>query len=221
MLFVAVFMICMVGACYHADSQAQDPTVAGALSATTVLYTQSPVTSGVLLQSSRNGSDYDQYVWDNFALSSAQPVTEVRWRGGYNPAKFGYGGPVVNFTVAIYASIPGGAQPDVIAHPLVQYQTEGNSGETSAGTFGGTTLYDYAFILPTAFQAAAVTTYWVQIEALQKGIVPDWGITPGTGGNGQYFRMYTGGVGDIHYDLVQGSDVAFTLLTSTPSLTVN
>jgi hypothetical protein len=32
--------------------------------------------------------------------------------------------------------------------------------------------------------------------------------------------MYTGVVGDIHYDLVQGNDVAFTLLGSTPSVTL-
>src|SRR5574341_464352 len=82
-----------------------------------IVYTQPPSQSGVMYLSSRwdpNGSDFDQYVWDNFTLASNQEITEIRWRGGFDPAKFGSGGSVIDFVISIYASIPGGYQPDVV-----------------------------------------------------------------------------------------------------------
>jgi hypothetical protein len=178
-----------------------------------VLYSQPPTSNGVLYQSSRNGTDYDQYVWDNFAILSGQTIsiTEIKWRGGYDPLKFGSGGPVVAFRVAIYPSIAGGTQPDVTNPPLVDYLTGGNAGETLVGTFGGTIMYDYTFVLPAPFHAMAGTKYWVQIEASQSGI-PDWGIAAGTGGDGSHFRR-TANAGDVFYQIVPG-DAAFTLLGS-------
>lgn len=177
-----------------------------------VVYSQPADSSGSLLQSSwwdPNGSDYDQYVWDAFTLQATQVITEIQWRGGYDPAKFGSGGPVIDFSVAIYPSIAAGIQPDVVNPPLVNYQAGDNAGETSAGTFGGTPMYNYHFILPTPFQANAGVKYWVQIEAWQHGI-PDWGIAAGTGGDGKYFRRIAN-VGDIYYQIVPG-DSAFALL---------
>lgn len=176
-----------------------------------LIYSQTPSAEGGLFQSSRwdpNGSDYDQYVWDNFTLSSPQTITEITWRGGYDPGKFGSGGPVVDFTVSIYASIQAGIQPDVVNPPIVEYRTGGNAGETQAGTFGGATMYDYTFTLPAPFHAAAETKYWIQIEASQHGI-PDWGIAAGTGGDGKYFRR-TAGNGDYFYQAPPG-DAAFSL----------
>ena len=181
-------------------------------SSAVILYSQPPSPSGGLYHSSwwdPNGSDYDQYVWDGFTLQSTEVITEVQWRGGYDPAYFGSGGPVVDFTVAIYPSILGGSQPVVVNPPLVEYQAGGNVGETLAGTFGGITMYDYHFTLPTPFTATSGIKYWVQIEAWQHGI-PDWGIAVGTGGDGDYFRRFAN-VGDIFYQLVPG-DAAFTLL---------
>ena len=49
------------------------------------IYTQPVDPTGKLLQSSwldPDGSDYDQYVWDNFAFQSNQTVTEIDWFGG-------------------------------------------------------------------------------------------------------------------------------------------
>ncbi len=179
------------------------------------VYTQPPSPTGGLLQSSRwdpNGSDFDQYVWDNFTLSSNQAVTEIDWRGGF---MFGSGGALIEFTVAIYASILAG-EPDVINPPLVRYHAGGNAGQTPAGTFGGITMYDYKFTLPAPFQAVAGTKYWVQIEAIQNGI-PSWGIAAGTGGDGRYFRRIAG-VGDVSYQAPPG-DAAFTLkAVGVPSL---
>jgi hypothetical protein len=187
-----------------------------------VVYSQPPSDGGALLQSSwwdPDGSDYDQYVWDDFTLPSAQAITAIAWRGGYDPTHFGMGGPVIDFTVEIWSSIEAGTQPDIgsvfAPNPLVQYTVGGNAGETLAGTFGGTTMYDYHFTLPAPFQAAAGTKYWVQIEAWQHGI-PDWGLAAGTGGDGNYFRRIAN-VGDIFYQIVPG-DAAFTLLAAGPPI---
>jgi hypothetical protein len=221
-LSCAMVVVCISFDYAETNAQAENPVSSDTviLCATTTLYSQPPSPSGGLLQSSwltPDGSDYDQYVWDGFTLPSNQAINKIQWRGGYDPGKFGSGGLVIDFTVAIYASIPGGTQPDIVAPPLVQYQTGGNAGETPAGTFGGASMYDYTFTLPKPFQAVAGTKYWVQIEASQTGI-PDWGITLGTGGDGQYFRCMAG-VGDKIYQIVAG-DAAFTLLSLKPSLTV-
>jgi hypothetical protein len=201
------------------SAQAQSPTAdypkyTGAQSPAAIMYSQPPDPGGGLFQSSRNGTDYDQYVWDNFMIPTSPVITEIQWRGGYDPTKFGSGGPVLDFRVAIYPSIAGGSQPDVVNPPLVEYQTVGNAGETLAGTFGGTVMYDYGFTLPTTFQATGGTKYWLQIEASQGGI-PDWGIAAGTGGDGKHF-LGIPVAGDISYYPVPG-DAAFTLLGSAVS----
>lgn len=176
-----------------------------------VIYSQPPSPSGGLFPSSwwdPDGSSADQYDWDNFTLGSSRSITETSWMGGYDPALFASGGPVLDFVVAFYPSIPAGTQPDIL-NPLVQYQTGGNAGETPAGTLGGVAMYNYHFVLPTPFQAAAGTKYWVQIYAFQHGS-PDWGLTHGTGGDGVHFRKFHAGIGDW-YQIVPG-DAAFTLL---------
>ena len=175
---------------------------------TAVLYSQPPSSSGTLYHSSwmdPDGSDWDQWVWDSFILPSTQAITEIQWRGGFDPAYLGSGGPVIDFTVAIYPSIAAGTEPNVVNPPLVEYQTGGDAGQTLAGIFGGTTMYDYQFTLPAAFVATAGTKYWVQIEAWQHGI-PDWGLSQGTGGNGSHFRRVY-----VNYQSAPG-DAAFTLL---------
>jgi len=177
-----------------------------------VVYTQPPIGSGVLFPSSwwsQGGTVYGQYVWDDFTLSSAQSITEIRWEGGYDPAKAGAGGPVQDFTLAIHASIPGGSEPDVVNPPLATYQTAGKAGETAAGTFDGTTLYDYHYALPAAFPAAAGQKYWVLIAAMQGG-EPDWGLAVGSGGDGQHYRKIAA-PGSVRYARVSG-DAAFSLL---------
>ena len=170
-------------------------------------YTQPPTNSGQLYQSSRNGTDNDQYVWDDFVLAQSRSITEIRWRGGFDPSHLGSGGPVLDFRVAIYASVAN--QPNVPNPPLVEYVTSDNAGETPAGTYGGVAMYDYHFSLPTPFPANGGTMYWVQIEASQNG-VPDWGLAAGDGGDGVYFRQIAV-VGDIFYQRRPG-DAAFSLL---------
>ena len=163
-----------------------------------------------LIQSSLrdpDGSATDQYAWDGFTLGWTQTITEVQWRGGYHPALLGSGGPVFDFTVDIYASIPGGSQPDIAHPPLVHYQVGGNASEAASEVLGGVQTYDYRFVLPAPFQAAAATKYWVQIEAFQSG-APDWGSPASMSGDGYYFRHLAE---EGTYQLVPG-DASFTLL---------
>jgi hypothetical protein len=177
-----------------------------------VIYNQPPSPSGGLLYSSLrepDGSALDQWTWDEFVLGSARTITEVRWRGLYDPARLGLGGPVYNFTVDIYPTIAAGSEPDLANPPLVHYELGGNAGETPAGVVAGVPTYDYGFVLPTPFQAAAGTKYWVQIEAWQYGTA-DWGLAKATGGNGHHFEKVKGN-SSIIYRSASG-DAAFTLL---------
>lgn len=183
-----------------------------------VVYSQ-PASGAFLRQSSQIGydrfsSDYDQYVWDNFTLSSTETITEIDWRGAYTSGGY-YGGAVTDFVIGIYGSIAGGFQPDVLSPPLMQYIVGGNAGETPPLIPGGVaqSMHDYAFVLSTPFVAAAGTKYWVQIEAAQNGPT-DWGLTAGTNGDASCFIAQPG-VGDFQYFKVPG-DVAFTLLTAGP-----
>ena len=88
-----------------------------ALNSTEVVYSQPPSPGGGLFQSSLlepDGSASDEWVWDDFTLSSTQAITEVQWRGGY---KFGHGGPVIGFTLKIYPTNQTGLEPDVAHAP--------------------------------------------------------------------------------------------------------
>ena len=182
-----------------------------------ILYQQSPDPTGGLYKSSwwdPDGSNYDEYVWDRFAAGSDADVVSIEWRGGYAGTA---GGPVVNFTVGIYGSSVGGSEPDVSHPPLVEYESGDNAGQTYAGVFGGTTMYDYHFTLPTAFHAVAGVQYWVQIEAWQAGF-PDWGLARGTGGDGYHFRCQhlTNGAAGVPtgcWFTAPSGDTAFTLFS--------
>src|SRR6185503_7731023 len=137
-----------------------------------VVYQQPVNAAGALYQSSwwdPDGSNWDWFIWDNFELSSNQSISEIHWRGGYIYGG-SFGGPVVNFTVAIYPSIAAGTEPDVVHPPLVEFETGGNAGETYVEIINGTATYDYAFTLPATFNASAGVKYWVYIVAWQHGI---------------------------------------------------
>src|SRR5512141_1044459 len=96
-----------------------DKTYMGANAMTFVtgsIFNQPVDPSGKLFLSSwldPDGSDFDQYIWDDFTLQSNETITEIQWYGGYDPLKNGMGGPVVDFTVALYPSIAAGTEPAV------------------------------------------------------------------------------------------------------------
>jgi len=116
--------------------------------------------------------------------------------------------------VTFFDSIPEGSEPHV-TNPqledtdpvyLAKYHVAGNAGETAAGTFGGTAMYDYSYTLPVPFHATAGQKYWLRIEASQVG-VPDWAIAAGSGGDGMHFAFSTGAA--MFFD--RFGDTAFTL----------
>ncbi len=179
--------------------------------ASAVVFSQPPNPNGGIILSSKrvpDGSDTDQYAWDNFQFAAPQSITEVRWRGLYDPNRNGSGKPVVDFVVDIYASTASGTQPNINAGPLVHYTVGGNAGETPSAVIADVQTYDYAFVLPTPFQAAGGSKYWLHVEAHQSG-APDWGLAAGINGDGVYFRRIPG-AGE-NYQLYPG-DTSFSLL---------
>lgn len=191
----------------------------------TIVFEQPHAGTGTLHKSSwypPDGLDGDNYCWDRFTLAGNTAISEVHWRGGYEYHASGSGqSPVFDFEVSIYRSSVGGSQPDLGAGGrLARYFVGSNAGETSAGAFGGVTFYDYAFTLPSPFQATGGTPYWVRIVASQ-GIAPpfyapDWGLAVGTGGNNSHFRYITGGT----YQNIT-NDLAFSLhASSAPTVTI-
>jgi hypothetical protein len=189
------------------------PTAEVSVAAEAVLvFSQPPSPDGGLIPSSvrvPEGRGTSQWAWDSFAFEMIQTLTEVRWRGAYDPRRRGSGGPVKDFSVDIYPSIPVGSEPDVAKGPLIRYKVGGNANETPAEVVDGVQMYDYVFTLPTPFEAAAFTPYWIQIEAHQAG-TPDWGLSKGTRGDSQHFRRILGDGSNI-YQYAPG-DAAFDLL---------
>lgn len=190
----------------------------------TVVFDQPHSGSGALHKSSwypPDGLDGDAYCWDSFTLASSSAIAELRWRGGYELHPAGGQSPVYDFEISIYRSIAGNSQPDMgPGGRLVHYMAGGNAAESPAGSFGGVAMYDYAFTLPSPFQATAGTTYWVQIEGWQNIVfpnyAPDWGFAVGTGGNNSHFRFITGGT----FQTIT-NDLAFSLVASNaPTVTI-
>lgn len=139
-----------------------------------------------------DGSDYDEYSWDQFTVNSQCKVTEVWWVGGHG---YGLSFTPQRFTVRFFKSIAGGSQPIISALPenetSADYwfgQTFNNScNETSLG--GGFYQYHCTITNPTQFFEPN-TVYWMKIVA-DATTIPDWGFA--RGGNGNHFRFLTGG----------------------------
>lgn len=181
-------------------------------SSAAVLYSQPHNGTGTINLSSwvfENGSDADMYAYDSFIIPTGGAVERVTWRGGYQYNAM-YGS-VNNFSIYFYESTAGGTEPDV-NNPqlpefyLARYLLNGIAGETPAGTFGGKAMYDYAYDLPTPFNADAGVKYWIRIEGFQP-VYPDWGLASGSGGNGNHFAFSTGAAMFNFYP----NDLAFTL----------
>ncbi len=192
-----------------------DSAVASAAySITNVVYSQPPAAAGGLIPSSRvdpDGSNGDVYAYDSFVLAADTAIREVRWRGGY--AAGGAYGMATNFRLTFYASTANNTQPlanspDTPEVFLADFLVGGNAGEAAAGSVGGVAMYDYAYVLPTAFPATAGVTYWLRIEAYQAALA-DWGIASGTGGNGSYYRFT---IMPRIFATIPGKDTSFSLL---------
>ncbi len=193
------------------DSVAPAPTASEEVEAVLV-FSQPPNPDGGLIPSSQRvpeGDGANHWAWESFEFETVQTLTEVRWRGAYDPRFRGSGGPVRDFTVDIYPSIAVGSEPDVATGPLIHYAVGGNANETAAEMVGDLQMYDYSYILPVPFEAAPFTPYWIQIEAHQAGN-PDWALSKGVRGDEQHFRRILGDSSNI-YQYAPG-DAAVDLL---------
>lgn len=179
-----------------------------------VLFGYPPSPTGGLLRSARvspNGGNADFYAYNDFILPSAGSITEVRWRGGYTAD--GAYGPASDYTITFFATNATGAEP-LVSSPesdeifLAKYQVGANVSVTFVGHVGPDhVMYDYRYQLPTPFQAAGGTKYWLRIEAFQP-VFPDWGVSIGTGGDGTHF-VYDTGTKTFRFEPY---DTSFTLL---------
>jgi hypothetical protein len=188
-----------------------------------VVFSHPPNLAGGLIASSwvdPDGSDVDQYAYDAFILGADRSISEVRFRGGYlYDATLPNGSKdlVTYFRITFYASVIGNFQP-VCGNPhmtetvfLADEWVGTNAGETAAGTFGGTEMYDYTFVLATPFQAKRGVKYWIKIEGSQT-LYPAWAIAVGTGGENQHFHFDAGAM-QFSY---RTGDTAFTLIAPGP-----
>jgi len=187
--------------------------------ASEVLFHQDPANDDAFLGSSwhaPDGSDEDQFVWEDIRLERGGSIAEVRWYGGYGaPPGGGESAAVGSFTLSIFPSAEGGSQPELRGAALKVYSTRNNAAETLVGTAGGAGLYEYRFVLPEPFAARPGVIYWLQIEATQTG-TPTWGLARATSGDDKHFRRLTKD-GDRYFQLVPG-DAALSLIgTATPA----
>lgn len=167
---------------------------AGAASQATILYDQMTSPLSTIIASSwvtPNGSDSDQYVWDNFLLPNPSTIREVWWIGGGGPTPVG-------FTVRFYEGLAAAPdlQPKITALPeeetpadyLKGYRFSGNANETPIG--GG--LFQYHVILPETFDLPGNTVFWVKIEADVTSF-PSWGLARASHGRDEHhFKYITG-----------------------------
>jgi hypothetical protein len=166
-----------------------------------ILYSQ-PFDGSNVLNASQNDTNPDGFgnyaiLYDNFTLATTARVTDIHWTGGYfNPPQQG---PITAFTVTFWADAAG--QPGAA---LLVENIPGNANETFLVSLPDALLYTYSADLPTAFSAQGGTQYWVSIVP-DLGFPPQWGWSPGTGGDGLSYQDFFGERSPL------GVDMAFTL----------
>lgn len=183
--------------------------LAGVRGNAAIVYDQPPATLalGTGNPSAVNTIDnpfYQNRIRDRFRLATAATIREIRWRG-----TFGESAPV-GFTVKIFDLLPNSAA-QLNLPPVASFTIAGTAGQSPAGTFNGTPMFDYRFVLPTPFAALGNNKdYWLEIIAQQTG-VPDWSWAIATGGDGSHFVRLNGPFTDSGYFSTGVSDCAFTL----------
>jgi len=159
-----------------------------------------------------DGTDSDEYAWDEFTLTETQTITEVHWRGGYVlGAPYGH---ATDFRVSFFDSNVSGFEPYITAFPshesqetpIATFHTNGIAGESYAGFIGGHLMYNYTFKLPTPVTIQGGKKCWFRVVARQL-VQPDWSMASGIGGDAHYFRYSTG---TTKYDKPP-HDLAFSL----------
>lgn len=98
-------------------------------------------------------------------------ITDVHWSGGYFGPGFPGQSPITDFNIIFWpdaGGVPAGGNgvglPPIYGDALAIYNIAGNANETLAPGGDGVNQFDYWVDLPVAFNAAANTTYWVEIQ---------------------------------------------------------
>ena len=125
-------------------------------------------------------------------------ITDVHWAG----VTFGPGGvaPITSFNIIFWADVggmPGGGQapglPPDYTQALAIYNIAGNANQTLAPGGDGVNNFDYWVDLPVAFNAAANTSYWIEIQPVTI-FPPQWAL--------QQTANQTGGVTHQGFDIL-------------------
>lgn len=142
------------------------------LAASVLVFEQPPNPAGGHSKSAwypPDGLDGDEYAWESFVLPADTAITEIHWRGCYTNYLSARARRPCS-TSPLPSTAPSRSAASRTLAPVggrLRYYTGNNAGETAAGIAGGVAMYDYAFTLPSPFQATAGTKYWVQIVAHQ------------------------------------------------------
>ena len=167
--------------------------------AQTTLYTQAPVTNGILWASQNDtnagGNGNFATAYDNFTLGSTAAVTSINWQGGYYN---GGSAPISSFALTFYADNAG--QPGAA---VATETVSGNANQTFVGSSGGLTYENYSAAFAPSFTATAGTKYWLSIVP-NLGFPPQWGWNSGTGGDGAAFQEFFGAPSAVANDLAFG-----------------
>lgn len=176
-----------------------------------VLFDQMTNPSQTIFQSSwyaPDGSDGDQYIYDNFLIPGDSTVSEV-WFVGTAMQN--------NFTVRFYTGYPG--YPDAAPSSVALAPDETAANYISSYTFTasssnptlipGTGLYQQHVVLPTPITFTGNTVYWIRI--VSDG---SFGWAQATHGRNNSHLTYISG---LNRRLVYGGDLAFQLV-GTPAV---
>jgi hypothetical protein len=107
---------------------------------------------------SDRGED-DQKVADNFFIAAGGSITEVIWTGGYIDKVLKKD----KFVIRFYSD-ENGEPGDILAkYKIGNNALRTDTGETFAAYDDPIEAYAYQYILPTPFNAAPGTTYWISI----------------------------------------------------------
>lgn len=151
--------------------------------------------------------------FDNFSLAQATRLTDLHWTGDFqNPTQPPLATFATDFLVEIWADDGGqpGSTPlyaavltDAVATPVTTAQPS-------------LLVFAYDADLPTAFDAAAGTSYWLSIQATTswQDAGTQWMWGPGTGGDGKlYQQVLTFSDPPVRRDW----DLAFSLTAARPA----